>query len=125
MSDLPVELAGYRVEQELGEGGIARVYRAYDPRFDRYVALKILKASKLADPAVVARFLDEARNAGPLSHLNIVRFIGSTPSRNRSSTWSWSRGPRWTAGSPSMVVGSLGRRRCGLRATSCQGIRPP
>jgi len=73
MSDAPAELGGYRVEQELGEGGMARVYRAYDPRFDRYVALKILKSSELADPTVVARFLDEARNAGPLSHPNIVR----------------------------------------------------
>ena len=73
VSDAPAELAGYRVEQELGEGGMARVYRAYDPRFDRYVALKILKPSERADPALVARFLDEARNAGPLSHPNIVR----------------------------------------------------
>ncbi len=69
----PIDLAGYRIEDELGEGGMARVYRAYDPRFDRFVALKILKPSEQADPALVARFLDEARNAGPLSHPNIVR----------------------------------------------------
>ena len=73
MSEAPVEVAGYRVEQELGEGGMARVYRAYDARFDRYVALKILKPGERSDPAVVARFLEEARNAGPLSHPNIVR----------------------------------------------------
>src|SRR4051794_10323446 len=52
---------------------MARVFRAYDARFDRYVALKILKASERSDPAIVARFLEEARNAGPLSHPNIVR----------------------------------------------------
>jgi Protein kinase domain/Domain of unknown function (DUF4384) len=73
VSEAPVEVAGYRVERELGEGGMARVFRAYDARFDRYVALKILKASERSDPAVVARFLEEARNAGPLSHPNIVR----------------------------------------------------
>ena len=73
MSEARVEVAGYRVEQELGEGGMARVFRAYDARFDRYVALKILKPSERSDPAVVARFLEEARNAGPLSHPNIVR----------------------------------------------------
>ena len=55
MSEARVEVAGYRVEQELGEGGMARVFRAYDARFDRYVALKILKPSERSDPAVVAR----------------------------------------------------------------------
>jgi hypothetical protein len=64
--------AGYRLDQLLGEGGMARVYKAYDPRFDRFVALKILRESERADPVVVARFLDEARKAGPLTHPNIV-----------------------------------------------------
>ena len=36
------QIAGYRLEEQIGRGGMAVVYRAYDPRLERYVALKIL-----------------------------------------------------------------------------------
>jgi hypothetical protein len=67
------ELAGYRIERLLGEGGMARVFRAYDPRTDRHVALKVLKEAWRDDPSVVERFLDEAKKNGPLGHPNIAR----------------------------------------------------
>jgi hypothetical protein len=75
------EFAGYRVERVLGEGGMARVFRAYDPRTDRCVALKVLKGAWREDAALVERFLDEAKKNGPLNHPNIVRVhrIEATP----------------------------------------------
>jgi serine/threonine protein kinase len=61
-------LAQYRVEAKLGEGGMGVVYRAYDTRLERPVALKIL----LPDPDRQQRLLREARAASALTHPNIV-----------------------------------------------------
>jgi tRNA A-37 threonylcarbamoyl transferase component Bud32/HAMP domain-containing protein len=55
-----------------GEGAMARVYKAYDPKIDRTLAIKALKAHLLADDEYRARFLREAKGAGILSHPNIV-----------------------------------------------------
>jgi serine/threonine protein kinase len=62
----------YRIEALLGEGAMARVYKAYDERHDRYVALKILKEAWRSDRDVLDRFFREARAAGALNHPNIV-----------------------------------------------------
>ncbi len=62
----------YRIEGLLGEGAMARVYKAYDARHDRYVALKILKEAWRGDREVLDRFFREARAAGALNHPNIV-----------------------------------------------------
>jgi tRNA A-37 threonylcarbamoyl transferase component Bud32/HAMP domain-containing protein len=51
---------------------MARVYKAYDPKIDRTLAIKALKAHLLADDEYRARFLREAKGAGILSHPNIV-----------------------------------------------------
>ena len=48
------------------------VYRALDPRLDRQVALKVLRASVVADPVILARFQREARTLAAISHPNIV-----------------------------------------------------
>src|SRR5919108_1811467 len=69
------ELAGgrYRVEDVLGRGGMASVYRARDEELGRPVAVKVL-AEHLADtPGFRDRFLREARLAAKLSHPNIVQ----------------------------------------------------
>lgn len=68
--------AGHAVEQEIGRGGMARVFRAKDLRHDRYVALKIL------DPRIAAslgsdRFLREITIASRLQHPNIVPLFDS------------------------------------------------
>ncbi len=62
----------YKVLSLIGEGAMAEVYKAYDPRIDRTVALKILKRERCLDKEYVDRFLREAKAAGALSHPSIV-----------------------------------------------------
>ncbi len=62
----------YRIEREIGRGGMATVYLAYHQRLERPVALKLLKESLQGDTELVDRFLFEARAAARLDHVNIV-----------------------------------------------------
>ena len=64
--------AQYRVEEEIGRGGMGVVVRARDLRLDRAVAIKTLPAHLATDPMIRERFLREARTAASLSHPNIV-----------------------------------------------------
>ncbi|MXO85994.1 protein kinase [Altererythrobacter aurantiacus] len=66
------ELGRYRIEDKLGEGAMADVYRAQDPEIGRTVAIKVLKREFASDTHINARFLQEARAAGALSHSNIA-----------------------------------------------------
>jgi len=63
----PYEIAG-----PLGAGGMGEVYRAYDTRLQRDVAIKVLPASYSADLDRLRRFEQEARAASQLNHPNIV-----------------------------------------------------
>jgi serine/threonine-protein kinase len=62
----------YEIREELGQGGMATVYRAYDPMFEREVALKILKRESLNDPQVRERFERETKIIARLEHAAIV-----------------------------------------------------
>jgi serine/threonine-protein kinase len=62
----------YRLIAPLGEGGMATIWRAVDEQLDREVAVKILRPQFSADAGFAARFKQEARSAGGLSHPNIV-----------------------------------------------------
>ena len=62
----------YEVVDVLGEGAMARVYRAHDPEIGRTVAIKVLRDDLLSDTDYVARFLREARSAGAMVHPHIV-----------------------------------------------------
>ena len=64
--------ARYRLIAPLGEGGMATIWRAVDEQLDREVAVKLLRPQFSADPGFAARFKQEARSAGGLSHPNIV-----------------------------------------------------
>lgn len=68
-----LELIGrYRILEQIGEGAMADVYRAYDPHIDRPLAVKVLKEEYRQDREYSVRFLREARAAGALSHPGIV-----------------------------------------------------
>jgi serine/threonine-protein kinase len=62
----------YRLIAPLGEGGMATLWRAVDEQLDREVAVKLLRPQFGADAGFTARFKQEARSAGSLSHPNIV-----------------------------------------------------
>lgn len=62
----------YQIKEMIGEGAMAKVYRAYDPEIDRSVAFKVLKEDHCVDDEYLSRFLREAKAAGALSHSGIV-----------------------------------------------------
>ena len=62
----------YRIIEQLGQGGMATVYKAYHAALDRYVALKVLHLAFHEDQTFTARFQREARVVAKLEHLNIV-----------------------------------------------------
>jgi hypothetical protein len=66
------QLGPYRVIAPLGEGGMAAVYKAYQPGMDRYVALKVLPHHFAHDPDFVSRFQREAKIIARLQHPHIL-----------------------------------------------------
>src|SRR6266550_1984034 len=66
------QLAGYRIEEEIGRGGMAVVYRAHDDHLDRRVALKVLAPDLARDEVFRARFIQESRIAAAAEHPNII-----------------------------------------------------
>ncbi|NJL28129.1 MAG: protein kinase, partial [Thermoanaerobaculia bacterium] len=70
---LPERLGVYRIESQLGRGGMGEVYLAWDELLERHVAIKRIHADKLQDPIHRARFLREARAVARLDHPAIVR----------------------------------------------------
>src|SRR5262245_9633930 len=62
----------YAILGPLARGGMGEVYRAWDPRLEREVALKILRERAETDPERVRQFISEARAASALNHPNII-----------------------------------------------------
>jgi serine/threonine protein kinase/Flp pilus assembly protein TadD len=62
----------YRIIEQLGQGGMATVYKAYHASLDRYVALKVLHPAFNEDQSFISRFQREARVVAKLEHPNIV-----------------------------------------------------
>lgn len=67
------KLGRYQVLERLGRGGMAEVYRAYQPGLDRYVAIKIIYPHLMHEPGLLERFGREARAVASLHHPNIVQ----------------------------------------------------
>jgi Protein kinase domain len=67
-----VRIAGYRLAEEIGKGGMAVVFRAHDERLGRQVALKILAPVLAADEAFRQRFIRESRAAAAVDDPHIV-----------------------------------------------------
>ena len=66
-------IGGFRIVEELGRGGMAVVYKAWQDGLQRYVALKVLPSSYQHDREFVARFQQEALASAKLNHPNIVK----------------------------------------------------
>jgi serine/threonine protein kinase len=65
-------LGQYQLVDQIGKGGMATVYKAYQPGLDRYVAVKILPAYFQHEPGFAARFTREAKAIAQLDHPNIL-----------------------------------------------------
>src|SRR5512136_81152 len=77
MSSLIGQTIGrYQILEQLGEGGMATVYKAYDTRLERFVAIKVIRADQFAATMLDEmrrRFEREAKALAKLSHPNIVQ----------------------------------------------------
>jgi serine/threonine-protein kinase len=80
---LGTQIGPFRLEDFLGEGAMARVFRATRLDTGQVVALKLLKPKLAADPTYLRRFVHEARAAGSVRHPNLVPILdaGETDGR--------------------------------------------
>lgn len=65
-------LGQFQIVAQVGKGGMATVYKAYQTNLQRYVALKVLSPRLADDVELVKRFLREARSAAALRHPNVI-----------------------------------------------------
>jgi eukaryotic-like serine/threonine-protein kinase len=75
---MKTQIGHYYLLSELGRGGMGVVYKAYEPALERYVAIKELASSLSHDPALVERFIREARAMAALNdpHIIQIHYIG-------------------------------------------------
>jgi serine/threonine-protein kinase len=72
MTLVGTKLGKYEIVEEIGHGGMATVYRAYQPSLNRYVAIKVLSGQLAKDETFRQRFAREAKAVAQLSHPNIL-----------------------------------------------------
>lgn len=65
-------VGAYRITEQLGQGGMATVYKGYHANLDRYVAIKVLHPAFKEDPNFLERFKREAQIVAKLEHANII-----------------------------------------------------
>ena len=65
-------LGPYRILEQIGQGGMATVFKAYQPSMDRYVAVKVLPSHFTQDQSFLGRFNQEARTLARLEHPHIL-----------------------------------------------------
>jgi serine/threonine-protein kinase len=66
------QIGRYEIKSEIGRGGMSTVYHAYDPRFKRDVAIKVMPRELLHDPTFKERFEREAETVAALDHPAVV-----------------------------------------------------
>jgi serine/threonine protein kinase len=84
MLSVGTQLGHYRIVAPLGAGGMGEVYRAWDPRLEREVAIKVLPEQFAQDVERVARFDREARAVAALAHPNILAIHDCGTAHGRS-----------------------------------------
>jgi serine/threonine-protein kinase len=72
---MPQVLGRYHIISELGRGGMGVVYKAVDPKLERFIAIKCLSEELSSDEITVTRFLREARNVAALNHPHIAQIF--------------------------------------------------
>src|SRR6184192_4978892 len=65
----------FRLEEQIGSGGMSTVYRAFDETLERWVAIKLMHQELSDDPLQHERFRREARAVARLSHPHVVTVI--------------------------------------------------
>jgi len=73
MSTTPMRLDKYELREQLGHGGVAEVWKAFDTQLQRFVAIKVLHPNLREDPTFFTRFQLEAQLIASLHHPNIVQ----------------------------------------------------
>jgi eukaryotic-like serine/threonine-protein kinase len=63
----------YRIETLVGQGGMGRVYKAYDKELNRTVAIKVIRRGVMGETDALSRFKQELVLASKISHKNILR----------------------------------------------------
>jgi len=81
-------LGAYEIVQPLGAGGMGEVYRAWDPKLGRHVAIKVLAPHLASDPAALARFEREARAVAALFSISASRRSALPRRRKRMPPYS-------------------------------------
>src|SRR5260221_1268232 len=84
----------YRIEKELGRGGMGRVYGAIHPVIAKRAAIKVLHPELSVNAEAVDRFVQEARAVNEIGHPNIVDIFafGALPDRRSYFVMEWLRG---------------------------------
>jgi serine/threonine protein kinase len=68
-------LGKYQIIEQLGEGGMATVYKAFDPSLERFVAIKVIRMANQVDPLFLGRFQREAKALAKLDHPYILKVL--------------------------------------------------
>jgi serine/threonine-protein kinase len=66
------QLGAYEISEQIGTGGMATVYRAYQASMERYVAIKVIHTAILSDQTLRDRFQREARLIARLEHPHLL-----------------------------------------------------
>jgi serine/threonine protein kinase len=85
----------YRIEEEIGAGGMGVVYRAYDEKLERDLAIKVLTPGALKDEAARKRFRNEARVLSRLNH-PCIQTTSTTTKVSITSLANWCPAFLWT-----------------------------
>src|SRR5690349_5766897 len=99
----------YRLDAEIGRGGMSTVYRAFDTVLERPVAIKLMHREIAADSDQLERFRREARAVAQLNHPHIVRVIDageepSAPDGAAPSDAAAAKGRQEVVGTPYIVL---------------------
>ncbi|MBI3831909.1 MAG: serine/threonine protein kinase [Planctomycetes bacterium] len=70
--ELPFDIAGYRLTEKIGQGGMGSVFKATQKAMRRTIAIKTLSPRYAGDPQYVERFRNEAKAAAALNHPNVI-----------------------------------------------------